>query len=127
MLNDNKYFHDKYRKTGFASYELIYKHKRKEAKYELRACEKNYTNSIEESIESNTKAFFAHTKSLNKSNRLPNVMKLNDQSSDNPTEIVNLFSKHFESVYEPGSITEMPNYNCNCGCHQTINETQIKI
>lgn len=92
----------------------------------MRACEANYTESIEKTIRSNTKAFFAYTKSLNKSNKLPNVMKLNDESTDNPADIANLFAKHFESVYVPNNNDRhIHNHLCNCNDHLEISNDMI--
>lgn len=74
----------------------------------------------------NTRAFFAYTKSLKKFNKVPNVMKLGNDSSDNPTEIVGLFARHFESVYElDDTIIPMHNINCNCTDHFDITNDLI--
>lgn len=67
----------------------------------MRSCEKKFITEIETTIKTNTKAFFAYTKSLNKSNKLPNLMKLNSESSDDPNIIADFFAKHFESIYDP--------------------------
>lgn len=126
LINDKNYFHDKYKQTNIDYYNDLYRMKRKGVKYEMRACENKYTESIEETIKTNTKAFFAHTKSLNKSNKLPNIMKLDDESSDNTIGIANLFAKHFESVYEPvDSNLHIHEYNCNCEDHLVISNEQI--
>lgn len=58
LIKDKNYFKDKFKQTKIEYFNDIFKTKRKEAKYELRACEKSYTKSIEENIKSNTKAFF---------------------------------------------------------------------
>lgn len=58
----------------------------------MHACESKYTKSIEEAIKTNTKSFFAYTKSRNESNKHPNVMKLKDETSDNPSNIVDVFA-----------------------------------
>lgn len=81
----------------------------------MRACDKKYTESIENLIPTNTKAFFDYTKSLKKSKKLPSKMKLNNMISDNPEHIANLFAAHFESVYSPPDhSTELCNLQCNC-------------
>lgn len=101
LINDKNYFLDKFKQTKNEFFNNLFKTKRRDVKYELGTCEKKYTSTIEQTIKTNTRAFFAYTKSLNKSNRLPNVMKLNNYSTDSPVEIANLFARHFESVYEP--------------------------
>lgn len=126
LINDKNYFHDKYKQTNIECFNDLYKKNRREIKYEMRACENKYTESIEETIKTNTKAFFAYTKSLNKSNKLPNIMNLKDESSDNPSEIANLFAKHFESVYEPiNNNSPVHDFNCNCDEHFEISTEQI--
>lgn len=126
LISDKNYFYDKFKFTNNECFNVAYKKKRKEVKYELRACERKYTLSIEESIKLNTKAFFAYTKSLNKSNRLPNVMKLNNVSSDNPTIIAIFFADHFESVYTVDDDNEpIQDYTCNCAEHFEITEEII--
>lgn len=53
-------------------------------------------------------------------------MKLNNESADNPKIIVDLFAKHFESVYAPiDSNTSTNEYNCNCEKHFNISEEMI--
>lgn len=126
LIKDKNFFFDKLKKTNNEIYNAVYKAKRKEVKYELRACEKNYTKTIEESIRTNTKAFFAYTKSLNKSNKLPNVMKLNNESSDNPETIANYFAKNFQSVYNKiDNDVPIQDYTCNCTDHLEISEELI--
>lgn len=93
----------------------------------MRKCEKKYTLSIENSIKNNTKAFFAYTKSLNKSNRLPNVMKFNNESSDIPSNIANFFATHFESVYATDNDSVFrTDLTCNCGEHFEITDDLIR-
>lgn len=59
--------------------------------------------------------------------KLPNVMKLNNESTDNPLKIANLFAKYFESVYEP-SDNNMHRQHTNCPCedHFQITNDHIK-
>lgn len=126
LINDKNYFYDKYKKANEESYNEIFKKKRKEVKQELKSCEKQYTDSIEQAVKTNTKAFFAFTKSLNRSNRFPNVMKLNGHVTDNPFTIANLFAKNFESVYAPAdSSIPIDEYSCNCNDHIEITEDII--
>lgn len=126
LINDKVYFLEKFRQTKQTMYNDIYKIKRRELKYEFRACEKKYTESIEDLIQSNTKAFFDYTKSLKKSNKLPNKMKLRNKSSEDPVGIANLFADHFESVYEPiDHLVRICDLNCNCDNHFVIENAHI--
>lgn len=128
LINDKIYFLEKFRQTKLPVFNEIYKKKRRELKYELRACEIKYTSTIEELIPTNTKAFFDYTKSLKKSNKLPNRMKLNGTSSDNPTEIANLFADHFKSVYTPtDNSIHLCDLNCNCDNHYEISDEHIAL
>lgn len=61
---------------------------------------KSVKNLIENKIDVNPKAFFSYTKSLHKSNSLPNRMRLNDVSADKSSEMCDLFDSFFESVYD---------------------------
>lgn len=126
LIRDKNFYFDKLKKTNNQTFYTLYKNKRKHVKYELRACESNYTKSIENSIKTNTKAFFAYTKSLNKSNKLPNIMKLNNESSDNPETIANYFAQNFQSVYSPVDYNiQLPDYTCNCNEHLVITDELI--
>lgn len=55
--------------------------------------------NIEDKIKSNPKAFFSYTKSLQKSNCLPLVMRYKDKISDNMKETADLFANCFANVY----------------------------
>lgn len=50
-------------------------------------CELNFINNTENTINNNPKAFFAYTKSLSKTNKLPPSMKYDNTSSDDPEVI----------------------------------------
>lgn len=68
LISDKNFYYDNIKQTKLEFFDAMYKMKRRELKYELRANEKRYIFSIENTVETNTKAFFAYTKTLNKTN-----------------------------------------------------------
>lgn len=52
-------------------------------------------------IKTNNKCFFAFTKSLRKTNSLPNSMKYEDDQASDMLSVCNLFAGFFNSVYNP--------------------------
>lgn len=125
ILNDKEYFRKRFNETNDPLFESIYKKKRKEFKNLRKLNERTYLANIENNIQTNTKAFFSYTKSLQKTNKLPCMMKLNGNSSDEPLGIANLFASHFESVYNNSSNNLNINMNCNCLDHISVTETEI--
>jgi len=80
-----------------------FKRLRKQVKIDIEACFNNYVQNCEDKIKTNTKCFFAFTKSLRKTNSLPNNMKLNAEVGDDRQSICNLFAKFFSSVFNPAA------------------------
>lgn len=74
---------------------------RKSVKSVIGLCFDGYVKDCEEKIKTNTKCFFAFTKSLKKTNSLPNSMKLEDDEASDKLSICNMFAKYFSSVYNP--------------------------
>lgn len=87
LLRDKEHFRKQFNQTNDERYRSLYIEKRRKFKREKKKCEFNLIENIENNIKLNTKAFFSYTKSLKKTNKLPSVMKLNNNSSDNPHEI----------------------------------------
>lgn len=77
----------------------IFKDKRKEVKLTQKKCLKEYEMNIESKMKTNPKCFFAYTKSLQKTNCLPLIMKYKNQTSENMKDTANLFANYFSSVY----------------------------
>lgn len=74
---------------------------RKEVKITIKNCFSDYVSDCEDKIKSNAKCFFAFTKSLRKTNSLPNSMKFYHEEASEKLAICNVFSKYFSSVYNP--------------------------
>lgn len=127
LLNEKENYRDLYRQTGNIIYDIQYKIKRKLFKTEKQNCERKYIGNTEENITKNPKAFFAYTKSLSKTNKLPNNMAYKNKTSDDPHEIAEFFADNFRSVYDSadssGPISNLP---CNCAEHLMISQTEIE-
>lgn len=89
-------------------------------------CELNFINNTENTINNNPKAFFAYTKSLSKTNKLPPSMKYDNTSSDDPEVIAEMFAKNFNSVYNSASSNlTYKNHTCNCQNHTRIEINEV--
>lgn len=77
----------------------LFKNKRSEYKRLKKKCLHDYEFNIESKLKYNTKCFFAYTKSMQKSNFLPQVMNYKNQSSENLKDTADLFAQYFSSVY----------------------------
>lgn len=99
IVNEKEYYFELKKNTKNPTVDALYQQKRREYKRLKTKCLYEYETNIESKLKSNTKCFFAYTKSLRKSNFLPPIMKYNDQSSENLLDTSNLFAKYFASVY----------------------------
>lgn len=74
---------------------------RKSVKIGIKGCLDDYITDCEEKIKSNTKCFFAFTKSLRKTNALPSSMFYRGEEATDVKSVCNLFASYFSSVYNP--------------------------
>lgn len=74
---------------------------RKSVKVSIKSCFGEYVEDCEQKLKSNTKCFFAFTKSLKKTNSLPSSMKYEDEEASDRVSVCNLFARYFNSVYNP--------------------------
>lgn len=77
----------------------IFSDLRRRVKRMMTECRLSYIGNIEEKIDANPKAFFAYTKSLHKSNSLPNIMRYGSKVADKDNGVCDLFAEYFASVY----------------------------
>lgn len=103
----------------------LFKQKRNEIKKEKKKCLYNYQNNIESLIQTNPKSFFAYTKSLSKSNKLPPIMKYKGLIANNLKETVNHFATHFSNVYVENN-TDF-HINCDSNCNNYMEITMANI
>lgn len=66
-------------------------------------CYRNYIESVENNIPKNVKYFWSFISARKCKAKLPSSMFFRNVTSDDPTNICNLFSNYFCSVYEPSS------------------------
>lgn len=126
LLKEKECYRSLYRVTNLNIYKDLFAQKRRSVKYELRHCENKYLQNIESNIATNPKAFFAYTKSLSQSNKIPNVMNYKNYSSDDPQTISNFFATHFESVYVENDNVDIADESiCNCSNHLRLTEKNI--
>lgn len=121
ILNDKEHYKDLHKATGSDHFHALFKDKRKEFKTEKRKCEMNFIDNTEANIKNNPKAFFSYTKSLCKTNKLPNTMTFNGTSSDDTKTIAEFFASNFKSVYSPAhSNASFADTQCDCANHINI-------
>lgn len=126
ILKTKEFFRKLFKRTGSEQYDIIYKEYRRRFKCEKRKCENSFIDDTENNINCNPKAFFAYTKSLSKTNKLPLSMKYDNDTSDDPKIITEFFATNFKSVYNPCSSNQSyANTNCNCSNHITITPDEI--
>lgn len=118
ILNEKEYYRKQSQRTNLPIFILLFSQKRKQFKKLKKKCLYDYSLTIESYVKTNPRSFFSYTKSLQKSNNLPIIMKYNDQISDNMEQTADLFANYFESVYAPSS--NATNFACNNNCQNYI-------
>lgn len=113
------------KRTNNMLHNTLFNEKRKEVKHEKKKCLYEYQTNIESLIKSNPKSFFAYTKSLRKTNKLPAVMQYKNQTAENMKETATQFAKHFASVYEANNSPII--LQCDNECHQYLQFTETEI
>lgn len=93
----------KWKIYGNSSDYEIFANLRKSFKSQCEICYNNYMNSIQDSIRINIKYFWKFISDLKNKPGIPSKINLNNHSANTPTEISNLFSDFFNSVYEPST------------------------
>lgn len=95
IMETKEHYRKLYKKTGNVIFNSLFITKRREFKHEKKKCYYNYVNNIESLVYNNLKSFFAYTKSIKQTNKLPSSMHLHNEVSGNITSTCNLFAKHF--------------------------------
>jgi hypothetical protein len=75
-------------------------------KSESTKCYNRYLERTEDSIHGNIKYFWTYISNRTHSTDMPNVMSYNNITSSNSTQICNMFSEFFQSVYQPSTVTD---------------------
>lgn len=127
----SKYF-SKYKKyknqADYDAFSLL----RKRHKDLCRKIKSRYLSNIENNISSNPKNFWSHVKSSNTSQGIPKCMYFEELKASNGTEIANLFSKYFSSVFSKPSDpltldpTDVGNHTSNISNIEVTREIVLK-
>lgn len=89
-------------KSDYESFSLY----RSRSKAECKKAYTNYKNSVEQSIPTNIKYFWAYVSNRKKNSGIPSSMQYRNCTSNDPEQICNLFVSYFHSVYEPSTHTQ---------------------
>ena len=73
---------------------------------ESRNCYRRYMEKVENSIKDNIKYFWTYIKNRKTKNDMPKSLTYKNITKSEPTDICNLFSEFFYSVYEPSSLDD---------------------
>lgn len=126
VINEKEHYFTLKRITRNPIIISLYREKRSEFNRLKKRCLYEYELNIESKVKHNPKCFFAYTKSLQKSNYLPPIMKYKDQTAENLKDTTNLFAQYFSSVYTNSGITSHFNCQNNCNDYFPISEDDIK-
>lgn len=91
--------------SNISDYEIFSLY-RKRFKRESHDCYKKYLNRVESGIEDNVKYFWTFISNRKNADDIPSTVFYNDKFTDNPKEACNLFSKYFQSVFEPSLVPD---------------------
>lgn len=123
-------FHKLYKKyrnpRDYDTFDLL----RKRSKKLMIECYNNYITSVEQSVVLNVKHFWRYVNSRkNSKNNMPATMKYGTQIASNPSDVSELFSNYFGSVFEKGharSYSPTPSTSCGYSiCRVSINEDLV--
>lgn len=114
ILVEKEYYRELMNASQNPSIVTLYNQKRSEFKRLKVKCLYEYEKNIESKIKYNSKCFFAYTKSMQKSNFLPSIMKYKDQISENLQDTTNLFAQYFSSVYTNSGNSAVLQCQNNC-------------
>lgn len=73
-------------------------------KSEARKCYSKYIESVEDNVFKNSKYFWTYINNRKKKPGIPSSMCYKNTTANDPTNICNLFSDFFHSVYEPSTL-----------------------
>lgn len=85
-----------------------------------KTCYSNYINSIEDSLTSNIKHFWKYVANRKNKSGVPSTMRYQNTESSAPEEICDMFSKFFQSVFEPNTFT-LPAWAPSPHCNDNVN------
>lgn len=93
-------YHKLFKRYGNALDYDRFSHYRTKSKLLIDTCYKNYISLIEVSLDNNIKAFWKFVNSKKSVNSIPITMQYDGVTASDPSDVCELFSNYFSSVYE---------------------------
>lgn len=125
MIYEKEYYHKMMKTTNNPIIKQLFDSKRKQIKKERKQSLWKYENNIETLLKTNPRCFFSYTKSLQKSNHLPAIMRFKTRTAENMKATTNLFAEYFSSVYTTNNTTNDVVCNNNCDNYFDFSELDI--
>ncbi|XP_022161878.1 uncharacterized protein LOC111027769, partial [Myzus persicae] len=106
---------------------------RAKCKYTSKKCNKEFVEKSEKSLSSNPKNFWDFVRKNRSHNAVPNTVSLIGVNSSSKLESVNLFAKHFSSVYPPEPVTsnlqilDIQFFDLPNNCYFSANDVLLKL
>lgn len=100
ILKSKEVARRKYIKSGKDSHYANYSSIRAQSKLIIDECYQQYLTGLQNNIKDNIKLFWSYTKKRKQSNTYPSVLKYENNCSDDPKAISEMFSNFFMSTYK---------------------------
>lgn len=112
-------YHKRYKKFGNPRDYDDFAYYRTKTKHLTKTCHNKFLASVENSLSTDIKAFWRYVNSKKNVNSIPLAMKFGSVTSSNPSEVCELFSKYFSSVYEDAT-SPIASAPVECGCSDAL-------
>ena len=86
--------------SNYKAYSVL----RRKFKYKTEKCFKNYLSNVEKSIRRNIKFFWTYISNRKNANYIPSYMVYKNVAASEASEICELFSNYFQSVFTPSQV-----------------------
>lgn len=103
------HYHTLMKKYNFEYYRNKFQNLRSLVKQQIKESFQCYLNSVQNKIQSDSKAFWSFIKNKRCTTRIPGKMCYGNQYFDDPQSIVNCFADYFSSVYSPSNCLNVNN------------------
>lgn len=130
IKNQRNKLHKRYAVSGCLEVKNEFLQRQKEFNFLNKFLYKQYLMKIECDLKENPRSFWTFIRSKKQNTDIPSLMKYNNYSSDNPTDIVNFFAAFFESNFKNNSSQNSQMYlESNTGDailgHMILNEDDV--
>lgn len=82
---------------------------RSKCKNLIASCHKSYLDNMQSNIKRNVKLFWAYTKNRKQTNTYPSEFNYQNQTSQDPKRICEMFSNYFQSTYATKNLNQSLN------------------